>query len=476
MNSSNPRVTIVIPTYQRPRYLPLAIESAVWQPEASREILVVSDADPGARAIAEQFPGVRYIELEEHGDLAGCMNRGIAEARGEYLMMLQDDDLALPCKATALADWLDEHREYAAVCSLSEAIDGDGAPHKESAKRLARYRRWGLAGITREKMVEVNIIDQPTVLYRTGALRAVGGFEDGRDYAEEMELHMRMLDLGYRFGFADVVTAKYRVHGCSKTLQRTVANQEDSNGVRDFYRRKWGAAEERGREPVIASLCTMFERAGSLRKTVASLLPQVDRLNVYLHGYPRKPPWLWGKKINVMENGPDRNVADKFFWAPDLPPCYHLVCDDDLIYPADYAATLVAKVEEYGRKRVISCHGARFEHFPIASYYRDRTNFSYRGPVDGDVPVHVGGTGVLAYHTSTVRFSPDDCHSPLCADLWFSIACQRQGVGITVIAHPENWIRFNYGRVNQKRTVYHWRKNDDALETAVVNGREWTLL
>ena len=122
-----------------------------------------------------------------------------------------------------------------------------------------------------------------------------------------------------------------------------------------------------------ASLASIPERERSLRQTVASLLPQIDRLGVYLNGYGSVPDFLHDPRIDVarsQEHG-DRGDAGKMFWTDAGDFDYYLACDDDIIYPPDYAERMVAAIEQYGRRALVGCHGALLRHNP-EDYYGSR--------------------------------------------------------------------------------------------------------
>lgn len=86
-------VSVVMPLYNAAAYIGAAIESILAQPIVVAEILVVDDGstDDGA-SIAGAYPGVRVIRAAHRG-VSATRNRGIAEARGEFLAFLDADDL-----------------------------------------------------------------------------------------------------------------------------------------------------------------------------------------------------------------------------------------------------------------------------------------------------------------------------------------------------------------------------------------------
>jgi glycosyltransferase involved in cell wall biosynthesis len=100
-----PRFSVVIPTFNRPDILPRAIESVLSQSYDDFEVIVVDDgsAQPMEQALSEiRDPRLRWVR-RPNGGLSSARNSGIAEAHGEFVTFLDDDDEALPGWLTALA-------------------------------------------------------------------------------------------------------------------------------------------------------------------------------------------------------------------------------------------------------------------------------------------------------------------------------------------------------------------------------------
>jgi len=199
----------------------------------------------------------------------------------------------------------------------------------------------------------------------------------------------------------------------------------------------------REREPVTASLASIPARESLLREVVARLLPQVDRLNVFLNDYAALPEWLEHPRVTVARSQDHGDLGDagKFFWA-DSVRGYHLTCDDDLDYPADYVERIVADIETLRRRAVVSYHGVRLrENF--TSYYKvgDREVFHFKDPLAEWLGVHLGGTGVMGYHSSALRVSRHDFRHPNMADIWLGLLAQQQKVPIVTPPRRANWLR-----------------------------------
>jgi glycosyltransferase involved in cell wall biosynthesis len=88
-------MSVVIPTYGRPRWLTQAIESVLAQTVQDFELIVVDDASPEPVTVAPH-PRVRLIRREENGGAAAARNTGVEAARGRHLAFLDDDDAYTP--------------------------------------------------------------------------------------------------------------------------------------------------------------------------------------------------------------------------------------------------------------------------------------------------------------------------------------------------------------------------------------------
>ncbi|MGH7576184.1 MAG: glycosyltransferase [Longimicrobiales bacterium] len=127
-------VSVVIPTYNRAAMLAGAVHSAVSQDHKPLEILVVDDGSTDeTRKVCERFPGVvRYVYQENRG-VSVARNRGLGEARGEYIAFLDSDDEWHPSKlriqlsalaATPSAKWCITGCQVVDAAGTIKGIDG----------------------------------------------------------------------------------------------------------------------------------------------------------------------------------------------------------------------------------------------------------------------------------------------------------------------------------------------------------------
>lgn len=225
------------------------------------------------------------------------------------------------------------------------------------------------------------------------------------------------------------------------------------------------------KDKITASLTTIPGREEALKDVVASLLPQVDKLNVFLHGYKELPVFLQHKKIEVafdLEWG-DKGDLDKLSWCDEVKG-YHIITDDDLILPKDYVKKMIQKIDQYDKKAIISFHGIIPHNPPIASYYLDRTVFPCLGSISHDIEVPIGGTGVMGYHTKYVPLHELDTKDlmPNMCDIHIGIWAGGNNIKIIAAEHQEGWIKHS-AKVDLDKTIFAKAVNDDYFPTEIIN-------
>jgi len=124
-----PKVSVIIPTHNRPELLKRAINSVLAQTYQDFEIIVVDDGDISAEDIVKSFSDsrIRFIRHETpHRGGSATRNTGIKNATGEFIAFLDDDDEWKKEKLAEQVAVLDNNKEVGLCFCLVEAIDGFG--------------------------------------------------------------------------------------------------------------------------------------------------------------------------------------------------------------------------------------------------------------------------------------------------------------------------------------------------------------
>ncbi len=194
-----PLVSVVIPTYQRPKFLGRAIESVLKQTYQNWELLVVDDNEPDSEARREteafmrRFESdarVRYLKHESNKGGAAARNTGIEQARGEYVAFLDDDDEWLSEKLSLQVRELLNSSKAVSVFSGARVITSTG---NERYEHLPPYAQ----GEIFPAILAFNFVGSTSaVLCRRRALELIGGFDATLPSAQDMDLYIRLARLG----------------------------------------------------------------------------------------------------------------------------------------------------------------------------------------------------------------------------------------------------------------------------------------
>lgn len=223
---------------------------------------------------------------------------------------------------------------------------------------------------------------------------------------------------------------------------------------------------------ISACLATIPDRISTLERTIDSLYDQVDRICVWLNGFDEKPAILSRPKI-TFGVGPDLGDLGKFWWVPYADGIY-LSCDDDIIYPPDYARRMCEKLEEKPGA-IWGVLGSRFR-LPIKSYYEDRTpKIGLRAGLPRPVQVHVLGTGTTAFDTRHVRPDVRAFTTPNMADAWLAVWATQSGVPMWCIDRRAGWMSAMDAPGYQIYADY-LATGDDRVQTELVARERWARL
>jgi hypothetical protein len=231
-----PAVTVVIPTYNRVRWLGDAIDSVLAQ-TFTDFTLVISDnvSGPETAALVARYddPRVRYVRLDAHVDLNTHFSLWLARVETPYVFLLPDDDLMHPELLASAVAVLDTSPGVGAIHAQADVIDGDGrvvhAAHDMSGACGTLVERG--EDYVRQAMRSAYRVHASTALLRTKAVRELA-YEQADYPATDFGLWLR-LAASWDIAFLSRPLAAYRVHEGSYTaLGADVGPQGYLQGVR----------------------------------------------------------------------------------------------------------------------------------------------------------------------------------------------------------------------------------------------------
>ncbi len=124
-----PRISVIIPTYNHDKYISEAIESVLNQTYQDFEIIITNDGSTdNTIKVIESFKDerIKLFSLTKNQGVATASNHCIKQAKGEFIAILDSDDIFFPDKLAKQVEFLDNHPHIGAVFSYAHIIDDDG--------------------------------------------------------------------------------------------------------------------------------------------------------------------------------------------------------------------------------------------------------------------------------------------------------------------------------------------------------------
>jgi glycosyltransferase involved in cell wall biosynthesis len=231
---ADPRVSVVVPTYNRPRELTRAVESVLAQSWTDFEVLIVDDGstdDTGRAARSFADDRVRYLRQLRNQGVSEARNRGIREARGGLVAFLDSDD-----------EWEGE-KLGRQVALLDAAPRGVGLVYTGS-RRVGGPRDGEVfvpscRGDVYREMLHRNVFDvgSSSVVAKKDVLDRVGGFDPSLPSMEDYDYWIRVARV-CRVDFVPEPLVTY--HDQAGDRLRRSRSQEANLEAMEFLYRKHG--------------------------------------------------------------------------------------------------------------------------------------------------------------------------------------------------------------------------------------------
>ena len=183
-----PLISIIIPTYNRERVLPRAIDSVLLQKGADFELIIIDDGSTDStRSFIDSsypLPVTRYFYQENSGP-AAARNLGIKEAKGEWIAFLDSDDEWKPEKLKAQLEFFLENPSYL-ICQTEEIWIRNGT----RVNPMKKHKKFG--GFIFAKCLPLCIVSPSAVMMHHKLFDEVGRFDESLPACEDYDLWLRI--------------------------------------------------------------------------------------------------------------------------------------------------------------------------------------------------------------------------------------------------------------------------------------------
>jgi glycosyltransferase involved in cell wall biosynthesis len=232
----NPKVTVLMPVYNGARYLTEAIGSVLAQDFTDFEFLIINDGSTdSSRKIVESYadPRIRLLNNEKNTGLVNTLNRGIDDAKGEYLARMDCDDICLPGRLSTQLRFLEKNKSVAACGSAYYLL-------RKGKRTIAEFP------LSNEEINAYLIFNSPmahpAVMMRMGLLRKHQlNYSAEFIHCEDYDLWSKLADIA-PLGNCPEALLEYRVHeGQITGNEKFLADKTRSlNAIRARHLRKLG--------------------------------------------------------------------------------------------------------------------------------------------------------------------------------------------------------------------------------------------
>jgi glycosyltransferase involved in cell wall biosynthesis len=211
-------VSVIIPTYNRPIQLTRAIDSVLKQTYSNIEVIVVDDNNPGTpeRLYTESImsnyidnPKIKYIQHEYNKNGSAARNTGFRHSKGDYIMLLDDDDEFLPRKAEVQVNCLENRDRSWGACYTRYKRLRNGKLDTVCAEN--REGNLYFEELCRNLFIQAG----SNLMIRREVFEEIGGFNESFQRNQDIEFTVRLLKK-YKLAYCDEMGLIYHRHPASE--------------------------------------------------------------------------------------------------------------------------------------------------------------------------------------------------------------------------------------------------------------------
>jgi hypothetical protein len=226
--------------------------------------------------------------------------------------------------------------------------------------------------------------------------------------------------------------------------------------------------EELERLPVVGGMSSIPTRAADLERVLDRILPQVDRLHLFLHGYDAIPETARRRGISAYlapADHPFRASGKLYGLLHEPSPCLYFGFDDDILYLRGHGQRLRNGLIRYGGLVIVGIHAARFSprHRSYLRAVKVR-HFAKGWPLD--VLADELGSGTVAFYSAALPVDPRPWSHGNMEDLMMAVEAERRHLPRIALARPANSL-VAIGEM-QPDSLFHQLRRDDSAHSAVL--------
>jgi glycosyltransferase involved in cell wall biosynthesis len=215
----SPFISIVIPTYNHAKFLTQALSSVRNQTYHNWEIILIDNhSKDDTDKIVKNFNDkrIRFFKIHNHGIIAKSRNKGIKEARGDWIAFLDSDDIWYPNKLMAFVQALKNENSFTVFCTNEIIID-----IKSGSRKLLKFGPY-CDNFYQKLLTKGNCLSpSASVVKRSFMIKNKVFFRENKKFitAEDYDFWMNLARFEAKFKFLNSVQGEYIIHSKNKSSQ-----------------------------------------------------------------------------------------------------------------------------------------------------------------------------------------------------------------------------------------------------------------
>jgi glycosyltransferase involved in cell wall biosynthesis len=184
----SPRVTVLMTVYNCEAFIRPSIKSVLQQTYRNFELLIIDDGSTdGTMEIVKKFKDerIRILKNPTNRGVAYSRKKALLSSKGEFVAILDADDISLPDRLRRQVEYLDGNPSVALIGASNYVIDDDG-------NIIDRWVAPKTMNIIRWKLLFGNCFCHSTVMFRRLPAISVGGYDDSVFAGEDYDLYVRL--------------------------------------------------------------------------------------------------------------------------------------------------------------------------------------------------------------------------------------------------------------------------------------------
>ena len=205
-----PKITVIMSVYNAQTYLNEAIESILNQSFSDFEFLIINDcSEDDTRKILDGFARqdhrIKLLTNKKNLGLTKNLNRLVQMSNGEYIARMDADDISLSERFKEQIDYFESHTDIDITGTYSQNISSEG---KVIGERKVPHTHEEITKL----LPKLNPLSHPTVMFRTSALKRIGGYNERYKTSQDFHLWFKATGHGLKINNIPKVLFQYRMN------------------------------------------------------------------------------------------------------------------------------------------------------------------------------------------------------------------------------------------------------------------------